>query len=69
MFDVAYYPQEPGPYNFDVEGDPGISAGLSQEGKLNRSCFKVGWNYASTTDKQFEEQNIEFIQLGNGSVL
>ena len=32
MFDVAYYPQEPGPYNFDVEGNPGISAGLSQEG-------------------------------------
>ena len=34
MFDVAYYPQEPGPYNFDVEGEPGISAGLNQEGKL-----------------------------------
>ena len=26
MFDLAYYPSEPGPYNFDVEGEPGISA-------------------------------------------
>ena len=24
-FDVAFYPEERGPYNFDTEGEPGVS--------------------------------------------
>ena len=63
MFDVAYYPQEPGPYNFDVEGNPGISAGLSQEGKLIDPASRWGGIMRPLQINNFEEQNIEFIQF------
>ena len=63
MFDVAYYPQEPGPYNFDVEGEPGVSAGLSKEGKLIDPASRWGGIMRPLQINNFEEQNIEFIQF------
>ena len=63
MFDVAYFPQEPGPYNFDVEGEPGISAGLNQEGKLIDPASRWGGIMRPLQINNFEEQNIEFIQF------
>ena len=34
VFNLAYYPEERGPYNYDVEPTP-YSAGINEEGKLN----------------------------------
>ena len=33
-FDLAFYPEERGPYNFDVEGIPGTSSGINSDGEL-----------------------------------
>lgn len=63
MFDVAYYPTERGPYNFDVEGDPGISAGLNADGTLKDPRSRWGGIMRNLTVSNFEEQNIEFIQF------
>ena len=35
ILNLAYYPSERGPYNYDVEGEPGISAGVNADGVLN----------------------------------
>ncbi|MBQ1884525.1 MAG: cell surface protein SprA, partial [Bacteroidales bacterium] len=32
ILNLAYYPTERGPYNYDVEGEPGVSAGLNEDG-------------------------------------
>ena len=34
VFDLSYYPEERGPYNFDVGGQIGISSGLNPDGSL-----------------------------------
>ncbi len=63
MFDLAYYPNEPGPYNFDVEGEPGISAGLSADGQLIDPATRWAGIMRPLQINNFEEQNIEFIQF------
>ena len=61
--DLSYYPDERGPYNFDVEGEPGISAGLDADGKLNNPRSRWGGIMRELLTNNFEEQNIEFIQF------
>ncbi len=63
MLDLAYFPNERGPYNYDVEGEPGISAGMNQEGELNNPRSRWGGIMRSLQTNNFEEQNIEFIQF------
>ena len=63
MFDLAYYPSEPGPYNFDVEGEPGISAGLTADGSLADPSSRWAGIMRPLQINNFEEQNIEFIQF------
>ena len=62
-FDVAYYPQERGPFNFDVEGVPGISAGTNPDGTLKDPETRWGGIMRPLSINNFEEQNIEFIQF------
>lgn len=62
MFDLAYYPSERGPYNFDVE--PGTySAGLDANGDLNDPESRWAGIMRPLQVNNFEEQNIEFIQF------
>ncbi len=63
MFDLAYYPQERGPYNFDVEGAPGISSGIDANGNLLDPETRWAGIMRSLQINNFEEQNIEFIQF------
>ena len=63
MFDVAYFPNERGPYNFDVEGVPGISAGMDPSGLLRDPRSRWGGIMRALQTNNFEEQNIEFIQF------
>ena len=66
-FDVSYYPQERGPYNFDVpEGYPNISAGADVVGdKIILRDPKTRWGgimrYFQNTD--FEANNYQFIEF------
>ncbi len=62
MFDLSYYPEERGPYNFDVEGST-YSAGLNIYGTLKDPESRWGGIMRSLQTNNFEEQNIEYIQF------
>ena len=62
VMDLAYYPEERGPYNFDVE--PSIySAGLDADGNLEDPTSRWGGIMRALQTNNFEEQNIEYIQF------
>ena len=61
--DLAYYPTERGPYNFDVEGTPGISAGLNQDGSLAEPETRWAGVMRRITTNDFEAANVEFIEF------
>ena len=64
VINLAYYPYERGPYNYDVNPKVGISSGMDKEtGRLlNPSKRWAGiTREMSTTD--FEEANVEYIQF------
>ncbi|PID87947.1 MAG: cell surface protein SprA [Bacteroidia bacterium] len=59
---LAFYPQEKGPYNFDVEPSS-VSAGITQDGLLNAPETRWGGMIRSMITNNFEEANIEFIEF------
>ena len=63
VFDVAYYPNERGPYNFDVEGEPGVSQGLAPDGTLNDPESRWGGIMRKIETNNFEAANIQFIEF------
>lgn len=63
MFDVQFDPTERGPYNYDVAGYPGISAGINADGSLKSPETRWASMMRMLTINNFEEQNIEFIQF------
>lgn len=60
---VAFYPGERGPYNYDVDSIPGISAGLNSNGGLNDPASRWGGIMRKIETNDFEASNIEFIQF------
>ncbi len=62
MFDLAYYPSERGPYNYDAEGS-NVSAGLTEDGKLKdpESRWAGIMRKLQTTD--FEASNVQYIEF------
>lgn len=63
MMDLAYYPAERGPFNFDVEGVTGISSGTNADGTLKDPESRWAGIMRPLSINNFEEQNIEFIQF------
>lgn len=63
VFDVAYYPNERGPYNFDDGSDLTISTGLDTAGFLNDPDTRWGGIMRPLTTNDFEAANIEYIQF------
>lgn len=63
-FDLTFNPKERGPYNFETQAEPGISAGLDFDGKLKDPRSRWGGIMRSIeTTNDFEASNIEFIQF------
>ena len=62
-FDLAFYPNERGPYNFDIEGETGISFGVNQEGYLNNPSSRWGGVVREIDNNNFEAANIEFLEF------
>lgn len=60
--DLAFYPEERGPYNYDVE-PTSYSAGMNSDGELNAPRSRWGGMMTDLSSTNFEEQNIEFIQF------
>jgi cell surface protein SprA len=62
IFDVAYYPEERGPYNYDATGS-NISAGVDASGKLKNPQSRWGGIMRRVESADFEATNTEFIQF------
>jgi cell surface protein SprA len=62
MFDVAYYPAERGPYNYD-KGPSDVSAGTNANGLLNNPPSRWGGIMRRVESPDFEASNTEFIQF------
>lgn len=60
---VAYYPTEKGPYNYDVEGKAGISAGVDKDGKLEKPETRWGGVMRSIQTNDFEAANVQYIEI------
>lgn len=61
-FDLAYYPSERGPYNYDVK-PTGFSAGLAPDGNLAKPETRWGGIMRSLQTTDFEAANIDYIQF------
>ena len=63
LLNIAYYPSERGPYNYDTKGRAGISAGLDADGRLRDPKSRWGGIMQSLTTTDFEENNVEYIEF------
>ena len=64
IINLAYYPYERGPYNYDVKGIPKISAGMDpQTGRLNSPEERWAGITREMTTTDFEESNVEYLQF------
>ncbi|MEL7121164.1 MAG: cell surface protein SprA, partial [Bacteroidota bacterium] len=66
-FDMSFYPQERGPYNFDIPGGyPGFSRGTTFIGDsmiLNDPQVRWGGIMRALNNNDFQSANIEFIEF------
>ncbi|HOI50696.1 MAG TPA: cell surface protein SprA, partial [Prolixibacteraceae bacterium] len=62
VFDLAFYPSERGPYNFDAKPSP-FSAGLNPNGTLRNPESRWGGIMRKIETSDFETANIEFIEF------
>ena len=60
---LAYYPNEKGPYNYDVNGVSGISSGIDPDGRLKDPATRWGGIMRDLQTNDFEASNIEFIEF------
>ncbi len=63
VFNVAYYPEERGPYNYDAEGEPGYSEGVTEEGTLKAPKTRWGGLMRKIESTDFEATNVEYIEF------
>ncbi len=63
VLNLAYYPQEKGPYNFDVNPMPGISSGMGANGRLLKPQTRWGGIMRNIQTNDFEAANIEYIEF------
>ena len=62
VLNLAYYPAEKGPYNYDT--DPGVySAGMSSSGVLNDPKSRWGGIMREVLTNDFEAANIQYIKF------
>jgi len=62
-FNLSYYPNQRGPYNFDVPGGTDFSAGLSPQGTLLQPDTRWGGIMRALNQNNFEAANIEYLEF------
>ncbi|MCW0482681.1 cell surface protein SprA [Gaoshiqia sediminis] len=62
VFDLAYYPEERGPYNFDTNPSP-YSAGINPDGTLRQPETRWGGIMRKIETTDFESANVEYIEF------
>ncbi len=63
VLNLAYYPRERGPNNYDVTGSEGFSAGLNADGTLAAPDSRWAGMMRRIESTDFEETNVEYIQF------
>ncbi len=62
VLNLAFYPNERGPYNYDTNRGP-YSAGLSSDGKLNDPKSRWGGIMREVLTSDFETANIQYVEF------
>lgn len=63
VLNLAFYPSEKGPYNFDVNPVPGVSSGITAEGLLRDPSSRWGGIMRKIDNTNFEATNVEYIEF------
>ncbi|MDD4574793.1 MAG: cell surface protein SprA [Bacteroidales bacterium] len=63
VLNLAFYPNERGPYNYDVDPISGISSGLNSDGTLNNPSSRWGGVMRRIESTDFDATNIEYIEF------
>jgi cell surface protein SprA len=61
--DLAYYPSDRGPYNYDAAGLPGYSLGTNPDGTLKSPATRWAGIMRKIETNDFEAANVQFIQI------
>ena len=62
VLDLAFYPKEKGPYNYDSEASA-VSAGVDENNNLKAPETRWGGVMRKITTSNFESSNVEFIEF------
>ncbi len=63
VLNLAYYPTERGPYNYDVNVITGFSSGLNPDGSLRNPETRWGGIMRKIETTDFEATNVEYIEF------
>lgn len=63
VLNLAYYPDEKGPYNYDVDGQAGVSQGMKPDGTLEAPETRWGGIMRRIETNDFESANIAYIEF------
>lgn len=63
VFNMAFYPEEKGPYNYDVAGAEGYSHGIESDGRLRDPETRWGGIMRKFDNTDFESSNYEYIEF------
>jgi len=63
VFNLAYYPNERGPYNYDVNAEPGVTAGIDEFGNLLDPESRWGGVMREIETSDFEATNVEYLEF------
>lgn len=62
VLNVAFYPSEKGPYNYDTDAGP-YSAGINADGLLNSPASRWGGMMREILTSDFETANIQYVKF------
>jgi cell surface protein SprA len=62
VFNLAFFPEERGPYNFDVLPSA-VSSGITEDGTLNSPTSRWGGVMRKIESTDFEAANVEYIEF------
>lgn len=63
ILNLSFYPSKRGPYNYDVEGVPGVSAGMEADGTLRDPQSRWGGIMRRIESTNFDATNVEYIEF------
>jgi len=63
VLNMAFYPEEKGPYNYDVDGREKLSHGINSDGTLKEPVSRWGGMMRKFDNTDFEANNYEYIEF------